>query len=103
MESIRAKLDRGHMQLTQMQDIGGCRAVVNSVDEVRGLVASYQRSTFAHEFRGEKNYIDDPKPDGYRSHHLIYQYKAKPGQNDAYNRLRIEIQIRPNLQHAWAT
>src|SRR5207249_1633670 len=89
--------------LTQMQDIGGCRAVVNSVDEVTKLVASYGRSRFAHEFRSEKDYIETPKEDGYRSHHLIYQYKAKLGQNNSYDKLRIEIQLRTVLQHAWAT
>jgi hypothetical protein len=101
--SIRAKLVKGTMQLTQMQDIGGCRAIVNTPAELQSLIASYGRSTFAHEFRGEKNYIDSPKPDGYRSHHLIYQYKAKPGQNGSYDKLRIEVQLRTTLQHAWAT
>jgi hypothetical protein len=103
MESIRAKLTRGHMQLSQMQDIGGCRAIVNSTEQVRRLVASYKRSKFAHQFRSEKNYLEEPKPDGYRSHHLIYQYKALPNQNSDYDKLRIEIQLRTLRQHAWAT
>ena len=86
-----------------MQDIGGCRAVVISGDQVAQLVASYKNSAFAHLFRGEKDYITNPKDDGYRSHHLIYEYKGLPAQNKAYDKLRIEIQIRTSQQHAWAT
>jgi ppGpp synthetase/RelA/SpoT-type nucleotidyltranferase len=102
--SIEAKLlSKKSMQLSQMQDIGGCRAIVNDVAQVRALVESYKTSRFSHIFRGEKNYVDTPKPDGYRSYHLIYQYKARQNQNAAYDKLRIEIQIRTKMQHAWAT
>src|SRR5690606_10212353 len=48
-----------------------------------------------------KNYIDEPKKDGYRSIHLIYRYE-----NDIapeYRGLSIELQLRTRLQHAWAT
>jgi ppGpp synthetase/RelA/SpoT-type nucleotidyltranferase len=106
LESIVTKLLRGQtstMQLSQMQDIGGCRAIVSSVANVSKLVESYERSTFAHKLRGEKNYISTPKPDGYRGHHLIYQYQGLPNQYKDYDNLRIEIQIRSQLQHAWAT
>src|SRR6266851_5285640 len=65
LESITVKLGRGTMQLSQMQDIGGCRAVMNSVEQVERLVTSYKRSNFAHRFRGEKDYIISPKDDGY--------------------------------------
>ncbi len=44
----------------------------------------------------------DPKEDGYRSYHLIYQYKGSL-QTACYNKLRIEVQLRTKLQHAWAT
>jgi hypothetical protein len=104
LQSIKSKLERSPtMQLSQMQDIGGCRAVVKSIQNVEQLVSSYKKSRFAHIFKGEKSYIENPKADGYRSHHLIYQYNSRPHQNRAYDKLRIEIQIRTNLQHAWAT
>jgi hypothetical protein len=51
--------------------------------------------------RPEKNYIENPKPDGYRSHHLIVSYRGK-GPTAVYDDRRIEIQVRTRLQHSWA-
>jgi ppGpp synthetase/RelA/SpoT-type nucleotidyltranferase len=103
LASIEAKLTRQSTQLSQMQDIGGCRAIVNSVKQVEQLVESYKRSRFAHTFKGDKDYIKSPKDNGYRGYHLIYQYKALPNQNSVYDKLRVEIQLRTKVQHAWAT
>lgn len=46
--------------------------------------------------------MNNPKPDGYRSVHLMYRYS---GIADAapWDNLRIEIQLRSKLQHEWAT
>ena len=43
-----------------------------------------------------------PKKDGYRSLHIIYEYKSDKCKTD-YNGLRVEVQIRSRLQHLWAT
>jgi hypothetical protein len=106
LESIKAKLTRSQtstLQLSQMQDIGGCRAIVKTPANLKKLVASYKKSKFNHRLTSEKDYIDQPKSDGYRGHHLVYQYMGAPNQNAEYDRLRIEIQLRTALQHAWAT
>jgi ppGpp synthetase/RelA/SpoT-type nucleotidyltranferase len=105
LESIIAKLHRGQtstLKLSQMQDIGGCRVILKSTAYVERLLSSYKNSTFKHVLIGERNYILTPKADGYRGVHLIYQYKAS-NQITSYDKLRIEIQIRTDLQHAWAT
>jgi Region found in RelA / SpoT proteins len=109
MSSIEAKLRRfPEMRLSQMQDIGGCRAVVRNVLRVNRLVRLYERGraknpTKRHEFLHKKDYILHPKADGYRSVHLIYRYNSSSRKHRVYNGLKIEIQLRSRLQHAWAT
>jgi hypothetical protein len=100
--SMEAKLRLNHgMQLVRMQDIGGLRAVVDTISQVRKLQAMYSDSSLTHELVDTDDYIQDPKKSGYRSVHLIYKYKnpvATP-----YDGLHLELQIRTRLQHAWAT
>lgn len=103
LPSIRHKLDRfPEMKLSRMQDLGGCRAVVASVAEVDRLVGYYKgKSRVKHKLLREDYYIATPAPSGYRSTHLVWGYYSD--KNDAWNGLRIEMQIRSRLQHAWAT
>lgn len=104
MPTIIDKLKRyPNMKLTTMQDIGGVRAILNSIRDVYSLASEYRESKrFAHELVDQKDYIQKPRDeDGYRSIHLIYRYRNSHAQN--YNGLRIELQIRTRLQHTWAT
>ena len=89
------------MQMVRMQDIGGLRAVVDNLSQVRKLQSLYSANGLAHELIGVDDYIANPKESGYRSLHLIYKYKNL--QNPKYHGLCIELQIRTKLQHAWAT
>jgi ppGpp synthetase/RelA/SpoT-type nucleotidyltranferase len=101
LPSILAKLrNQPTMRLSQMQDIGGCRSIVGSVAQVRQLARLYERYG-KHERLPAKDYILNPKPSGYRSVHVIYRYFNE--QNPRFNDLKIEIQLRTRLQHAWAT
>lgn len=78
LELIHGKLVRQpSMRMSQMQDIAGCRAVFKNMVNVRRLVQRYKTSKFIHVFKGEKDYITDPKSDGYRCHHLVYEYQGK--------------------------
>jgi len=103
--SIIKKLKREQtktMSLSQMQDIAGCRSVLLDVDKVNDLTKIYQKSRgLKHKKVGEKDYIKNPKEDGYRSIHLIYKYKSD--KINTYDGLLIEIQIRSKIQHSWAT
>lgn len=94
--SILAKLERNSgMSLARMQDIGGIRAVVSNMKEVRELEQQYKKGTKIFEIvKGGKDYINFPKDSGYRSVHQIF--KCKEG-------FSIELQIRTQIQHAWAT
>jgi putative GTP pyrophosphokinase len=100
--SIVLKLQRFEgMKLARMQDIGGLRAIVGTMGKVRRLEKAYRTTRFAHELISSKDYIREPKPDGYRGIHLIYRNKNNGA--PAYNGLSIEMQFRTRLQHAWAT
>jgi hypothetical protein len=91
------------MKLSQMQDIGGCRAVLTDVDMARKLHHDYYlKGDIKHKRIGEKDYIKSPKKDGYRSIHVIYKFNSDK-RKKIYNDLLIEIQIRSKLQHLWAT
>ena len=103
MPTIIDKLRRyPAMQLTTMQDIAGLRAILPTVSHAERLAAEYRTSRFAHKLQDERDYISSPRDeDGYRSIHLIYRYENK--RNPSYNGLRVELQIRSQLQHVWAT
>lgn len=103
MTSIEAKLRnnaKGRMKLGGMQDIGGIRYVfggIADVDKANEALAEFAPAGFV--FRRQSDYISEPKQSGYRSIHYIYQYVSN---NEEYNGISIELQIRTRLQHAWA-
>ena len=100
--SIKAKLDRmAALPLSEMQDIAGCRAIVSSVSQVYELANGYKQGYSNHKLVDEDDYIRRPKSDGYRGYHLIYQYYNP--QFPEYEGLKVEIQLRSELQHCWAT
>lgn len=102
LSSIELKLRRfSTMTLSQMQDIGGCRGVVGTVNDANLLVNSYVKSDLKHKLHTLDDYMQSPKPTGYRGVHLIYRYYSD--KIDTYNSLKIEMQVRSQAQHAWAT
>ena len=104
LSSIEAKLRRSHhMQLARMHDIGGCRAVLPSADDVLDIVRKYDKSRAMHEPLRRYDYLTSPRDSGYRGVHLVYGYRTRSDAHAAYSGMRIEIQLRSQLQHAWAT
>lgn len=97
-----------HMKLSRMHDIGGCRSVMANTTLVEKLTQGYKDATTKNPRRGGifvklYDYIAEPKPDGYRGVHLVYKYHSDSRRFKVYDGLRIELQIRSRLQHAWAT
>lgn len=102
LSSITDKLVRfPNMKLSQMQDIGGCRAIVGTIEQLGALVGAYKRSQVKHSIISTDDYVVSPKESGYRGVHLVWRYRSDKSQ--AYNDLKIEMQLRTSLQHAWAT
>lgn len=102
LPSIINKLQRiKGMNLARMQDIGGLRAVVTTLPQLRTLHLEYKTTVFTHTLVSEYDYVDKPKASGYRSVHLVYKYKLR--NKSPYDGLQLELQLRTKLQHAWAT
>lgn len=103
--SIAIKLDtRPQMKLTQMQDIGGCRAVLKSALAVQKLDHFYSHeSQMKHVLASRDDYIKSPKLSGYRGIHLVYRFHSDKEGGKRFNGLKVEMQLRSQYQHAWAT
>jgi ppGpp synthetase/RelA/SpoT-type nucleotidyltranferase len=100
--SIIMKLRRfTDMKLKNMQDIGGCRAIVSNPKKLQKIVRELRKEPIFKNSKGKiraKDYIGQPKDDGYRGYHLIGQFDDSTGLKK-----NIELQVRTNLQHDWAT
>ena len=84
--------EHASMRLPQMEDIGGCRVVLESLPELRALEQRIVVDRWAEELVRVVDYIDTPKADGYRAVHVIVRRDER----------LVEIQLRTLLQHAWA-
>ena len=75
-DSIEEKLVRHGFEPTlenakdQLQDIAGVRIICYFVGDVNNLVNMLKKQPDLIFIR-ERNYIENPKPNGYRSHHVI--------------------------------
>ena len=106
MDSIVGKLQREEgMQLYRMQDLGGCRMVLPTLQDVYTYSERFQKSRIRHELKRTYDYIQTPKKSGYRSLHLVYRFKSDTPDKEIYNQypMLIELQFRTHLQHIWAT
>lgn len=99
--SIIYKLDLNPtMGLGGMQDIGGYRAVLKDVKDLKDLDKDLRYKRTYHKLEKVVDYTKNPKYTGYRSIHYIYRYSST---KEIYDGLKIELQIRTKLQHNWAT
>ena len=98
IDSIIRKLQRlkGRLELKSMRDIAGCRCIMQSDAEVFKLMNNLKH-TLLQLVQEPNIYMGKRRKDtGYGSIHL---YVTLP----AYEKLCVEIQIRTEEQHDWAT
>ena len=104
LPAIAAKLRRSRtMRLSRMQDIGGCRAVLADVADVPAASDDLERGFAPHDLLRRYDYLAQPRRSGYRGIHLVYAYRPPDSAEAAHAGLRVEVQLRSRLQHAWAT
>ena len=105
-KSLEEKLiRRGHEPTVDnakdyLQDIAGVRVICYFVDDIYNLVKSLKRQTDLIVVR-EQDYIKNPKPNGYRSYHMIVEIPVFFSKGKTP--MRAEIQIRTNGMDFWAT
>lgn len=88
--TILSKLAREPtLSLERMQDIGGVRAVLDTIDEVRRVESRIRKNR--PPLRVD-DYITSPRQSGYRGIHIIVDYRDR----------QIEIQLRTRVMHEWA-
>lgn len=107
LSSILAKLRREPaMQLARMHDVGGCRAVLPTVEDVVALARECAETMPRQHLRRRYDYLERPRASGYRGVHLVYAHAPLAGSTDRggnHAGLLTEMQLRSRLQHAWAT
>jgi len=86
--SVREKLRRESIRLSQMQDIAGCRVIVGGLIDQDRTVESLSQA-FADSVTVDRRLYPSH---GYRAVHVIVRHAQKP----------IEIQVRTTLQHLWS-
>ena len=105
-QSIMEKLERKHFPMTMesilhnLNDVAGVRIICSFIDdiyEVANMFASQDDITVIE----IKDYIKNPKPNGYRSYHMIIEvpvFFASKKQN-----MRVEVQLRTIAMDFWAS
>lgn len=102
-KSILAKLKRMNMDFSEIRnlsDIGGIRITCKYIQEVYAIF-ELLKSRKDIEIFWIKDYIENPKPSGYRSLHIIAKYNAET--IDGRIQINVEFQIRTLAMHLWAS
>lgn len=90
-----------------MHDLGGCRLIFSDPQALQDFREYLETKTrAAHHLLHDRNkydYIALPKDTGYRGVHYVYGYEPSSQSNADLRGLKVEIQLRTDVQHAWAT
>lgn len=107
-ESMKAKLERQSLPVTadsalqNVWDAAGVRLVcpfVQNIDQTVGLI----RQIPGIQILREKDYIRRPKPNGYRSYHMIFSLPLRFLEKPAGHPVWLEVQLRTIAMDCWAS
>ena len=105
-QSIMEKMRRRHIPFSlenlenRIQDIAGVRVICSYVDDIYHLGEALLRQDDI-DLLARKDYIGQPKPNGYRSLHLIVRVPVFFA--DQRRELPVEVQIRTIAMDFWAS
>ena len=106
--SMRAKLERQELPVTadsalrDVWDAAGVRLVcpfVRNIDQTVGLI----RQIPGVRIWREKDYIRHPKPNGYRSYHMVLSLPLRFLERQPEQPVRVEVQLRTIAMDCWAS
>lgn len=104
VDSIKEKMTRRviapEVIENDMQDIAGIRIMCQFVDDIYRVVDLIHERQDMHVVE-ERDYIQNAKPSGYRSYHMVIEYSVFLP--DGPKKIIAEIQIRTLAMNFWAT
>lgn len=80
------------LDLSRMQDIGGCRVVVPTLDDLYEFADRVETQWDGRGVGRIHDYVKTPRDSGYRAIHIVIEESGLP----------IEIQLRSKSMHSWA-
>lgn len=90
-----------------MHDLGGCRLIFPSLAKLNEFRSYFEKTSRARHVLSHDptkyDYIASPKQTGYRGVHYVYNYVSSSSVRSELSGLKIEVQLRTAVQHAWAT
>jgi len=105
MNSIQEKLQRNNLSFSceaieqNLNDVAGIRIICSFVDDVYMLADCLLRQDDITLIK-KKDYIANPKPNGYRSLHLIVEIPIFLAEEK--KSIRVEVQLRTIAMESWA-
>ena len=106
--SMKAKLERQRLPVTvdsalqEVWDAAGVRLVCPLVENVDQAVQLIRRIPGVQVLR-EKDYIRHPKPNGYRSYHMILSLPLRFLEQQPKHPVWLEVQLRTIAMDCWAS
>ncbi len=105
-ESIMDKLERKHAPFTTeaiesyIQDVAGIRVICPYIDDIYTIADTFLKQDDIT-LIARKDYIENPKPNGYRSLHLIVEVPVFL--SECKRIMAVEVQIRTIAMDFWAS
>ncbi len=105
-QSIAQKLTKNGFDVTvdsiskNLNDVAGVRVICSFIDDIYTIAKMLTNQDDIHLVQ-VKDYIKNPKPNGYRSYHMIIEIPVFFSDRKKY--MRVEVQIRTIAMDFWAS